>query len=116
MNINSKFGFILKLDRDMQGLKPHRLYGASNWLGSKTPSNYLSLTPSLPHSLPLYRERRSSQAPPLHGGVPLTSPEERHEKLQIPRINTKVNKLIFFPSQIESRGYTPPSILYRRSA
>ena len=38
----------------MLGLKPHRLYGVSNWLGSETPSNYLSLTPSLPHSLPLY--------------------------------------------------------------
>ena len=38
----------------MQGLKPHRLYGASNWLESKTPSNYLFLSPSLPHSLPLY--------------------------------------------------------------
>ena len=34
------------------GLKPHRLYGASNWLGSKphpitSPSLPLSLTPSL---------------------------------------------------------------------
>ena len=35
-------------------LKPHCLYGASNWLGLKTSSNYLSLTPSLPHSLALY--------------------------------------------------------------
>ena len=33
----------------MQGLKPHRLYGASNWLGSKP---HPITSPSLPHSLP----------------------------------------------------------------
>ena len=46
----------------MQGLKPHRLYSASNWLGSKTPSKYLSLSPSLPHSLPLYSLTPSIEA------------------------------------------------------